>query len=92
METFSTLLALCVGTSAVTGEFPAQKPVMQSFDLFFNLRLNKGLSKQPLGWWFETAMPSLWRQCNDALSDHVSYATAFPQDIMVTICHFYNRV
>ena len=78
METFSTLLALCVGNLAVTGEFPAQKPVMQSFDVFFNLHLNKGLSKQPLGWWFETAMRSLWRQCNDALCDHVSYATAFP--------------
>ena len=27
-------------------EFPAQKPVTQSFDDFFDLRLNKRLSKQ----------------------------------------------
>ena len=36
------------------GEFPAQRPVTQSFDVFFHLRLNKRLSKQPRGWWFET--------------------------------------
>ena len=29
------------------GEFPAQWPVMRSFDVFFDLRLNKRLSKQP---------------------------------------------
>ena len=28
------------------GEFPAQRPVTQSFDVFFDLRLNKRLSKQ----------------------------------------------
>ena len=36
------------------GEFPAQRPVTRSFDVFFDLRLNKQLSKQPWGWWFET--------------------------------------
>ena len=46
METFSTLLALCAGNSPVTGEFPAQRPVTQSFGVFFDLRLNKRLSKQ----------------------------------------------
>ena len=38
------------------GEFPTQRPVTQSFDVFFDLRLNKRLSKKPLGWWFETPM------------------------------------
>ena len=33
METFSALLALCVGKSPVTGEFPAQRPVMRDFDV-----------------------------------------------------------
>ena len=47
------------------GEFPAQRPVARSFDVFFDLRLNKRLSKQPWGWWFETSSWSLWRQCND---------------------------
>ena len=45
METFSTLLAICVGNSPVTGEFPAQSPVTRSFDVFFDLRLNKQFSK-----------------------------------------------
>ena len=35
------LLAICVGNSPVTGEFPAQRPVTPSFDVFFDLRLNK---------------------------------------------------
>ena len=48
METFSALLAICAGNSPVTGEFPAQRPVTRSFDVFFELRLNKRLSKQ---WW-----------------------------------------
>ena len=46
------------------GEFPAQRPVTRSFDVFFHLRLNKRLSKQPWGWWFETAGWSLWRHRN----------------------------
>ena len=45
METFSALHALCVGNSPVTGEFPAQRPVTRSFDVFFDLHLNKRLSK-----------------------------------------------
>ena len=40
METFSALLALCAGKSPVTGDFPAQRPVTRSFDVFFDLRLN----------------------------------------------------
>ena len=39
METFSALLAICAGDSPVTGGFPEQKPVTQSFDVFFDLRL-----------------------------------------------------
>ena len=65
METFSVLLAICAGNSPVTGEFPAQRPVTQSFDVFFDLRLNKRLSKQSWGCWFEMPSHSLWRYCND---------------------------
>ena len=45
METFSALLALCVGNSPVTGEFPTQRPVTRSFDVdvFFDLHPNKRL-------------------------------------------------
>ena len=45
--------------------FPAQRPVTRRFDVFFGLRPNKRLSKQPWGWWFETPSWSLWRQYND---------------------------
>ena len=64
METFSALLAICAGNSPVPGEFPAQRPVTRSFDVFFDLRLNKRLSKQSWGWWFETLSRRLWRHCN----------------------------
>ena len=64
METFSALLAICAGNSPVPGEFPAQRSVTQSFDVFFDLRLNKRLSKQPWGWWFKTLSRSLWRHRN----------------------------
>ena len=45
METFSALLVFCQGSSPVTGEFPAQRPVTRSFDVFVDLRLNKRLIK-----------------------------------------------
>ena len=74
----SALLALCAGNSPVTVEFPAQRPVTRSFGVFFDLRLNKRLSKQDLrlnkrlskqswGWWFETPSHSLWRHCNETV-------------------------
>ena len=52
METFSALLAICVcvGGSPVIGEFPTQRPVMRSFDVFLDLHLNKQLGKQWRGW------------------------------------------
>ena len=59
METFSALLAICAGNSPASGEFPAQRPVTRNFDVFFDLRLNK----HSWGWWFETLLCLLWRQC-----------------------------
>ena len=47
------------------GEFHTQRPVTWSFDGCFDLRLNKRLSKQSWGWWFETVSWSLWRHCNE---------------------------
>ena len=64
MEPLSVLLALCAETSPVAGECPAQRPVTRSFDVFFDLRLNKRLSKHSWGWWFETPSYPLWRHCN----------------------------
>ena len=37
MKTFSALLAICARNSPVPGEFPAQRPVTRSFDVFFDL-------------------------------------------------------
>ena len=64
VKTFFALLALCVGNSPVIDEFPSQRPVARSFDVFFDPRLNKRLSKPSWGWWFETPSYSLWRHCN----------------------------
>ena len=59
-------------TGHLCGEFtghlspvPTQRPVTRSFDVFFDLRLNKRLSKHLWGWWFETPSWSLWRHPND---------------------------
>ena len=66
METLSALLALGSGNSPVTGEFPSQRPVTRSFDVFFDLRPNKRLKKKTIacGWSVETPVCSLWHHCN----------------------------
>ena len=47
LKTFSALLAICAENSPGNSEFPAQRPVTRSFDVFFfYLRLNKRSSKQ----------------------------------------------
>ena len=80
METFSALLAICAGNSPVNGEFPAQRPVMWIFDVFFDLCLNKWLSKQSWGWWFETLSRPLWRHCNDFFMSNMSLPSVTPCD------------
>ena len=62
---FSALLPICAGNSPVPGEFPAQRPVTRSFNVFFDLRLNKRLTKQSWGWWFEKLPGPLWRHSNN---------------------------
>ena len=75
METFSALLAMCAWNSPVTGEFPSQRPVTRSFDVFFDLRLNKRLSHQSWGWWSETPWRPLWHHRNvNATGWHVPLA------------------
>ena len=56
-------------TGHLCGDYPTQRPVTRSFDVFFDLRLNKRLSKQSEGWWFETLSRQLWRHCNDTLGE-----------------------
>ena len=59
METFSAVLAICAGNSPVSSEFPAQRPVTRSFEVFFDLRLIKRL-----GWVNTHGAGHLWRHCN----------------------------
>ena len=54
---------LC-GECTGTDEFPAQRPMTRSFDVFFDLRPNKRLSTQSWSWWFKTPSWSSWRHCN----------------------------
>ena len=46
---FSVLLAPCERNSPVSGEFSSQRPVTRSFDIFFELRLNKQLNNRDAG-------------------------------------------
>ena len=62
---FPCYMPFVTGNPLVTGGFPSQRPVTQSFDVFCDLRLNKRLGKQSRRWWFDTPSRSLWRQCND---------------------------
>ena len=54
-----------------TGEFPAQRPVTRSFHVFFDLLLNKPLSKHWWGWWFEKLSRPLWRHCDEVFTSIV---------------------
>ena len=73
METFPALLAFSAENSPVPGEFPAQRPVTRGFNVFFDLRLNKRLSKQSWCRCFQTPSHSLRRHCNDMLSVLIWY-------------------
>ena len=75
------------------GEFPTQRPVTRSFDVFFDLRLIKRLSKQTWGWWFETPSWPFWRHCNaswwskyNRLNDFCVAHSARPYKIAGDIC------
>ena len=85
MEIFPALLAICAGKPSVTGEFPAQNPMTQSFDVFVDLRLNKRLGKQSWGWWFKTLSSPLLHHCNgrETKAVHFRYAA--------TVTGMYNR-
>ena len=76
METLSALLTICAGNSPVPGKSPTQRPVTRCFDVFFDLRLNKRLSKQSWGWWFETPSRPLLRHRN-VLSVTIEFTPCF---------------
>ena len=47
------------------GEFPSQRPVTRSFDVFFDQRLSKRLNNSCTHRWFETPSWLLWLHCNE---------------------------
>ena len=72
LETFSALLAICARNSLVTGEFPhTQRPVSRTFDVSFDLRLIKRLSKRWWDWWFETPSRPLWRHVDGLMAREI---------------------
>ena len=73
METFSALLALCAG------EFPSQRPVTRNFDVSLICALNKRLSKQPWGWWFEMPPRSSCRTL-----EHICIIYGLLWDVLLT--------
>ena len=88
METFSALLAIGAGNSPVPGEFPAQRPVTRSFDVFFDLHPNKRLSKQWWSWWFETLSCPLWRHRN--VSTRFARVVSYPYPFGLHHWHWMN--
>ena len=103
MKTFSASLTLCAGNSLVTGEFPSQRPVTRSFDVFCDLYLNKQLSKHSWGWWsdYEVSLmprtdpamhyPTNWINTHVAMVALINYMvsqnTYQPSCYMVVIRH-----
>ena len=63
------------------GEFLTQRPVTRSFDVYFDLRLNKRLCKQSWGWWFETLLCPLWRHSNGLWSNVLHRQWGLPECI-----------
>ena len=55
---------LCAGISPVTSEFPTQRLVTRRFDVFFDMRRNKRLSKQIGTLVIWNAIVLIWRHCN----------------------------
>ena len=69
----------------------SERPVTQSFDLFFDVSPNERLRKQRC-WWFETQSHSLWRHCNALtlwnsarILTALKYAHVKPKD---SVCNF----
>ena len=70
------------GNSPVTSEFPSQRSVTRSLDVFFDLGLDKRLSKQSGRRWFETPWRSLWHGSNGYFT-----GTGLTLQIYTTLCY-----
>ena len=85
---------ICAGNSSAAGEFPLQRPVTRSFDVFFDLRMNKRLSIQSRRRWLETPSRHLWRHCNvnmQAIVDNQGHSVNWGHDADSIICCWKNH-
>ena len=86
------ITGLCARNLPVTSEFSSQRPVTWSFDVFFDLRLNKWLCIQSLWWWFEMPLRSLWCHCNVTctLWEYSTRHSGAPFQVMqiIDVCSF----
>ena len=64
METFSALLVLCAGIHRSPVNSPHKDQWRRALMFSLICALNKHLSKQSRGWWFETPSRLLCRHCN----------------------------
>ena len=64
---------------------PAQRPVTRSVDVFFDLRLNKRLSIQSWGWWFETTSRPLLRHCDEKKHLWLAHETRYVVSYMASL-------
>ena len=70
------------------GEFTGNsRAVSRSFDVSFDLCLNKRLRKQSWGWWFETLSRPLWRHCDESFGHLVQANLDMPTRIT---CGIFN--
>ena len=92
------LLSLCEGNPPATGGFPSQRSVTRSFGVFFDLHLNKWLSKQWRRRWFEMPSHWLWHHCNDIpnaidlLQRILIYLGIYIESVKATIMEIQNTV
>ena len=60
IEIFTALLAICVGNSPITGEFPSQRPVTRNLDVLIYAWTNGWINNRDAG----DLRRVLWRHCN----------------------------
>ena len=92
METFYALLAICEGNSPATGEFPSQRPLTRSIDVFSDLRPNKRLSEQSRRRWFGTQSRPLWRHCNMDTRRVWSIRICYNASHLVYVFFFFRKI
>ena len=84
-KNISALVALCEENPPISSRLLSQMPITRSFDVFFDLRQNKRLSKQLRRRWFKTSSRSLWSHCN-VLSQTLTYRRFSSTAVDISAC------